>query len=204
MKVLALDYGRARTGVAVSDPTGSVARPLCVVERAATEVFAQRGYETAGMDLIASRSGVTVPVVYDHFASKEDLYRRLLERQRDDLVAFWTQRLPLPQGPDALEGLLDAYYSYVEAHPFAYRMYFRDTTHRDIQQQGVTMLAALLATVPGFEHARRDELEMATEVLRTGLIGLALWWQEHPGVTRAQVVAAAMRALSMGTRPAAS
>jgi putative Holliday junction resolvase len=37
VKVLALDYGRARTGVAVSDPTGQVARPLCVVERAATQ-----------------------------------------------------------------------------------------------------------------------------------------------------------------------
>jgi putative holliday junction resolvase len=37
VKVLALDYGRARTGVAVSDPTGTIARPLCVVERAATE-----------------------------------------------------------------------------------------------------------------------------------------------------------------------
>jgi len=32
LKVLALDYGSARTGVAVSDPTGTVARPLCVVE----------------------------------------------------------------------------------------------------------------------------------------------------------------------------
>ena len=38
MKVLALDYGSARTGVAVSDPTGTVARPLCTVERAGTEV----------------------------------------------------------------------------------------------------------------------------------------------------------------------
>ena len=37
MKVLALDYGSARTGVAVSDPTGTVARPLEVVERAAGE-----------------------------------------------------------------------------------------------------------------------------------------------------------------------
>lgn len=37
MKVLALDYGRARTGVAVSDPTGTVARPLGVVEEAASE-----------------------------------------------------------------------------------------------------------------------------------------------------------------------
>ena len=37
MKVLALDYGSARTGVAVSDPTGTLARPLGVVEGAATE-----------------------------------------------------------------------------------------------------------------------------------------------------------------------
>lgn len=37
MKVLALDFGSARTGVAVSDPTGTIARPVGVVERAATE-----------------------------------------------------------------------------------------------------------------------------------------------------------------------
>ena len=37
LKVFALDYGSARTGVAVSDPTGTLARPLGVVERAGTE-----------------------------------------------------------------------------------------------------------------------------------------------------------------------
>lgn len=36
MRVLALDFGAARTGVAVSDATGTIARPLGVVERAAT------------------------------------------------------------------------------------------------------------------------------------------------------------------------
>ena len=36
-KILALDYGSARTGVAVSDPTGTLARPLGIVERAATD-----------------------------------------------------------------------------------------------------------------------------------------------------------------------
>src|SRR4051812_49195531 len=36
VKVLALDYGSARTGIAVSDPTGTLARPVGVVERAAT------------------------------------------------------------------------------------------------------------------------------------------------------------------------
>jgi putative holliday junction resolvase len=42
VKVIALDYGRARTGVAVSDPTGTVARPLGVVEN----VDDQDGLET--------------------------------------------------------------------------------------------------------------------------------------------------------------
>ena len=37
MKVIALDYGAARTGVAISDATGTLARPLTVVERAASE-----------------------------------------------------------------------------------------------------------------------------------------------------------------------
>ncbi|HJR95086.1 MAG TPA: Holliday junction resolvase RuvX [Gaiellaceae bacterium] len=37
MRVLALDYGAARTGVAVSDATATIARPLGVVERAASE-----------------------------------------------------------------------------------------------------------------------------------------------------------------------
>ena len=36
MRVIALDYGRARTGVAISDPTGTLARPLGVVERVRT------------------------------------------------------------------------------------------------------------------------------------------------------------------------
>ena len=35
-RVLALDYGSARCGCALSDPTGTLARPLAVVERAAT------------------------------------------------------------------------------------------------------------------------------------------------------------------------
>lgn len=33
MKVLALDYGSARTGVAVSDPTGTLARPVTTIAR---------------------------------------------------------------------------------------------------------------------------------------------------------------------------
>ena len=42
MKVVALDYGSARTGVAVSDPTGTLARPIGVIERVGTEAGLER------------------------------------------------------------------------------------------------------------------------------------------------------------------
>jgi putative Holliday junction resolvase len=47
VKVLALDYGSARTGVAVSDATGTVARPVGVVERAGTDAGLARVAELA-------------------------------------------------------------------------------------------------------------------------------------------------------------
>ena len=61
MKVLALDYGAARTGVAVSDPTGTVARPLEVVERAASERGLARILELARVESV-ERIVVGVPV----------------------------------------------------------------------------------------------------------------------------------------------
>jgi putative Holliday junction resolvase len=42
VKVLALDYGSARTGIAVSDPTGTVARPVGVAEKVGTEAGMER------------------------------------------------------------------------------------------------------------------------------------------------------------------
>jgi putative Holliday junction resolvase len=37
VRVLALDIGERRIGVAISDPTGTVARPVCTIERASRE-----------------------------------------------------------------------------------------------------------------------------------------------------------------------
>ncbi len=61
MKVVALDYGAARTGVAVSDPTGTLARPLCVVERAATDAGLARLAELV-RDESAERVVVGLPL----------------------------------------------------------------------------------------------------------------------------------------------
>jgi putative transcription antitermination factor YqgF len=61
LKVLALDYGSARTGVAVSDPTGTVARPLEVVDGAGTEAGIARVVELARREHV-ERIVVGLPV----------------------------------------------------------------------------------------------------------------------------------------------
>ena len=57
MRVMALDYGAARTGVALSDATGTIASPLGVVERAAGEAGLARLAE------IVRENGVELVVV---------------------------------------------------------------------------------------------------------------------------------------------
>jgi hypothetical protein len=39
---------------------------------------------------------------------------------------------------------------------------------------------------------------MATELMRAGLAGLAIWWNDHPEVPREQVVATAINVLWIG------
>jgi putative Holliday junction resolvase len=61
MRVLALDYGAARCGVAVSDPTGTLATPLDPVLKPGTKKGLQRLREVAG-DLEVERIVVGLPV----------------------------------------------------------------------------------------------------------------------------------------------
>lgn len=179
-----------------------------VIERAATELFAQHGYHGASIDEIARRSGVSPPVVYDHFESKRDLHERLLERHRDDLLALWDRSLPDDHPPEEMvPGAIDAWARYVEANPYAVRMFFRETTgdpevqafHDQVQAQAREALVPILARVTG--GGDEDELEMAVEILRSGLTGLAIWWYEHRDVPREQVVAAALGVVWLGLKP---
>jgi putative Holliday junction resolvase len=73
MRVLALDYGAARTGVAVSDATGTLARPLTVVERAASEPGLRRVAEIVAAEG-AERIVVGLPLTLkgDHGAQADE------------------------------------------------------------------------------------------------------------------------------------
>ena len=61
MRVLALDYGSARTGVAVSDASGTIARPVCVVRKAGTEAGLAEIARLVG-ELAAERVVVGLPL----------------------------------------------------------------------------------------------------------------------------------------------
>ena len=54
---------------------------------AAEEVFADQGLHAAHMDEIASRAGVSVGTLYNHFKDREALLAGLLEARRTDLLA---------------------------------------------------------------------------------------------------------------------
>ena len=182
-----------------------------VIERAATEVFAERGYRGASIDEIARRSGVSPPVVYDHFASKQELHARLLERTRDELLAVWREHLAGDEAAEVrIPRAFDAWARYIETNPYAARMFFRESTgepgaeeiHRQVRAQAQGALGAIVGREPGAERlagsADAEALEMAAEVIRSGLAGLAVWWSEHPHVPREQIVAVAVNVLWLG------
>ena len=182
-----------------------------MIEAAATEVFAEHGYQAATIGEIARRSGVSAPIVYDHFDSKADLHARLLAMHLDQMRAVWREHLvgDAPAG-ERIPRALDAWFAYVESHPYAWRMIFRDTTgdpdvqaaHREIQAQSSAGLLPLLEALPGADAIAGSDTrvarEMVIELMRSAIAGLALWWYDHREVPREQVVAAAINALWVG------
>lgn len=213
----------------------NAAERRAVIEQAATEVFATHGYQRASMEEIARRSGVSAPVVYDHFRSKRELHRRLLERHFADLREVW--RCQLGAAGAATEGgtegrkeggegaagepagelrtadvhrAFDAWFRYIETHPYAWRMLFRDTTgdaavradHAAVIAESRTALLPFFARLLGLDQGPDGEgglaAELAWEACRSALQGLALWWLERPEVPRERMVAAALDAVWTG------
>jgi putative Holliday junction resolvase len=108
VKVLALDYGSARTGVAVSDPTGTLARPLGIVEQAATDDGLKRLVELVEAEE-PERVVVGLPLTLrgEHGAQAQETTRFIesLTRELDVPVESFDERftttLAGPDGDDA-------------------------------------------------------------------------------------------------------
>jgi AcrR family transcriptional regulator len=187
-----------------------------MIEAAATALFAERGYGGASIDEIARRSGVTPPVVYDHFASKLDLYRQLLEGHFAQLREIWRRKWPGDDPPaERAARSIDAWFSYVERAGVAKLLFREPSGNRDAEEVHAEVAVGsrvevmkMFVAEPGAEEVagslEREGLEMAWVVLRGVLQGLALWWADHPQVPRGRVVAMAMNSLWIGFERAAA
>ena len=178
---------------------------------AAMRVFADQGYERASFGAIAKLAGISRPVVYDHFGSKEELHLLLLERERDRILEQVKVQLVTAEEPaERVARALDAFFSYVETHPYAWRMLFRESAgeaavadaQRRIQGEAHLAVANLLAKEKGSKiltgRGRELRLEMLAALWGSATNGLARWWYDRREVPRRDVVAASMDALWLG------
>lgn len=164
--------------------------------QAASQLFAERGYDHVSLDEVAQRCGVTKVIVYRHFASKKDLYLQLLAAHRDELLSTLVAGM---QADASLErrvpAVADAWFDYVEHHPFAWRMLFADVTgdadirafHASMRDTARAVIAGLLEDETSLRLAPKM-LEPTAELLRSAMTGLALWWLEHQDVARGTLV----------------
>jgi AcrR family transcriptional regulator len=169
---------------------------------AAMAVFAERGYREASIAEIAREAGITAAVIYDHFPSKADLQVTLLEAQTEELLAF--VGAAIAAGPEETAARfrvgVDAFFGFVEEHPYAWRMLFRDppsdpavgAAHARVHRRATEGIAAfLMASAPPALLGRPDfeqMAEMLAEMLKMAQNGLAVWWYEHREVPRSTLV----------------
>jgi AcrR family transcriptional regulator len=170
----------------------------------AEEFFAERGYRQATMDELATRLGVTKPVIYDHFGSKDGLLLALLTRVRDELQDETLRALGEgPHDPRELfyrVGL--AFFTFVDAHGCAWSVLNREAALltgdagaevEAMRQQQADLLAHLLADhglAPGLAEAQGHAQLIVGAAER-----LALWRQDHHPSLTAQAAADLMQAV---------
>lgn len=94
---------------------------------AASEVFVDRGYHAAGMDEIAVRAGVSKPILYQHFASKLELYLEVLAKHVDNLVSGVRQALrTTTDNRQRLRSAVQAFFDFIEHDSQGYRLIFEN------------------------------------------------------------------------------
>src|SRR5215212_11380728 len=98
---------------------------LEVAERA----FAQRGYHAASVDAIAEAAGISKPMVYAYFGSKEGLYRACMRAARERLFEALREGVDVTAPPDRQlwHGLL-AFFTFVERRPDSWSVLLGDVT----------------------------------------------------------------------------
>jgi AcrR family transcriptional regulator len=172
----------------------------------ALAVFSENGYHASSIDDIAREAGVSKALIYEHFASKQELYADLIARNSREL----TQRIgaalvgvELESGSSRLAVGLDAFFAFVEERRDAWRMLFRDvadpetaTVVNRMLEQVTAEVTVLISQDPGARSLDRADEKRALRLLAEMLVGgtqsMANWWTANPEAPREQMVAIAM------------
>ena len=177
-----------------------------LIEDAASELFAERGYSAARLEEIAAAAGVTKQLLYQHFPSKKALHMALLARHRDELLAGLTSGMSAEGSlAERLPAVMEQWFRYVEEHPFAAAMLFRDTTgdpevqafYRELQDSARAANVALIRSEPELD-VPEERVEPLAEFFRAASTGLAMWRAENPDVPRTLVVDVAVEMMLGG------
>lgn len=98
----------------------------------AREVFARRGYDGTAMNDVAEAAGVTKPVLYQHFDSKRDLFRALLEDVGAHLITSISKATgEAEDGRSQTEQGFHAYFRWVHDDHDAFLLLFGGGSRRD-------------------------------------------------------------------------
>lgn len=177
-----------------------------VIEEAAAKLFAEQGFARTRLDEIAAAAGVTKQLLYQHFPSKKALHLALLAKHREEILGVVNAGMSEPGAlAERLPRMLDAWFTYVEEHPYASALLFRDTTgdpevqafYRENHAAARAVNVALLRAEPELQIAE-DRLEPLAELMRSATTGLAVWWGEHPDVPRRTIVDVTVELLARG------
>jgi AcrR family transcriptional regulator len=160
-------------------------RPL--VLDAAYDLFIENGFEGTSMDAIAAAAGVSKPVVYDCFTSKDDLFTAMLDREEERILVETGEALATTGTPDDPEAtLIRGFQVFLEAaqkSPDIYRVVFlgegggneavaaRIAAGIEIQAQTASNIAA--HWVERYSDLQGDEAKAAAELLGHTIVGLA-------------------------------
>ena len=175
-------------------------RRALIVESAG-RLFGEGGYEGTRLEEIAAGAGVTKPILYRHFESKQALYLALLERHREDLGRF-AGLIPEEGMPEErLRAVLEVWLAYVEAHSYAWKMLFRDSGggpetqafRLEVHTRARAVLVEVIREL-GEAPIPRRELEPLAELMSMGMASLVLWWMDNPRIPRGAILDALTRA----------
>lgn len=161
----------------------------------AREVFVEDGYHGAAMEQIATRAGVTKPVLYQHFESKKELYLALLE---EDISSLRDAILSAIDGArsnrDRIQRGVAAYVEFIEANEGSFHLLFRETLgadpdFREVVERFRDTVASRIGAIIAEEASLPPEV---SELLARGVMGMgesaAQWWLEGRSVDKAEVL----------------